>query len=259
MHVKLQSRRETGYSHRKYESEQCFQAVGAKARLALNDGARQYRSEMSISEKIHTRFNELQEQSSSVRVLQNSIGHRYVDSASWHQWTTSALNLLQMAFGSESLHYKNLKTIYDAFRTNLSDLDAARGVFMAAKADFEGGYTESLERAVSGEIFGNFIALAKQSLSDGHKDVAAVLACAALEDALKKYARNNGVDVADEVMQKVVAALKAKGLVGGAHKALLDVMPKIRDYAMHANWDKISPADVSSVVGFVEQFLLTNF
>ena len=36
-------------------------------------------------------------------------------------------------------------------------------------------------------------------------------------------------------------------------------MPKIRDYAMHANWDKLSDTDVSSIIGFVEQFLLTSF
>jgi len=56
-----------------------------------------------------------------------------------------------------------------------------------------------------------------------------------------------------------VNALKSKGLVSGAQKSLLDTMPKIRDYAMHANWDKITAEDVSSVIGFVEQFLLSHF
>lgn len=48
-------------------------------------------------------------------------------------------------------------------------------------------------------------------------------------------------------------ALKRKGLVFGAQKTLLDTMPKIRNLAMHANGDKITPPDVSSVIGFVEQ------
>ena len=54
-------------------------------------------------------------------------------------------------------------------------------------------------------------------------------------------------------------ALKARGLVTGAQKSLLDSMPKFRDYAMHANWEKITAQDVGSVIGFVEQFLLSNF
>jgi hypothetical protein len=112
---------------------------------------------------------------------------------------------------------------------------------------------------VSGEVFGDFVALAKQALSEGNKDVAAVLACAALEDALKRFALANDLLVSDKSMQDVVNALKGSGLVGGAQKSLLDNMPKIRNSAMHADWDKLSEPVVNSVIGFVEQFLLTKF
>jgi hypothetical protein len=125
--------------------------------------------------------------------------------------------------------------------------------------DYEKGLFMQVEKAISGEVLGGFVELAKIALSEGHKDVAAVLASAALEDALKRFAKQNGLEVGDRVMQDVVAALKSKGLVGGAQKTLLDAMPKIRDYAMHANWDKLSPEDVNSMIGFVEQFLLTHF
>ena len=138
-------------------------------------------------------------------------------------------------------------------------LDSAKGIFHAAKEDYEGGYTFSLERAVSGEVFGDFVLLAKKSLDEGHKDVAAVLACAALEDALKRYALAEGLHVDDKDMQQVINALKANGLVSGAEKKLIDSMPKIRDWAMHANWDKITFASVGSVIGFVEQFLIEKF
>ena len=60
-------------------------------------------------------------------------------------------------------------------------------------------------------------------------------------------------------MQEVINALKSKGLVAGAQKSLLDAMPKVRNHALHANWDKISETEVSSVIGFVEQFLLSKF
>lgn len=88
--------------------------------------------------------------------------------------------------------------------------------------------------------FGDFIVLAKQSLAEGYKDVAAVLASAALEDSLKRYAIANGLSVDDGSMTGVINALKSKGLVSGAQKSLLDAMPKIRNYAMHTDWEKIS-------------------
>lgn len=133
------------------------------------------------------------------------------------------------------------------------------GVFMAAKEDFEGGYLFNVDLRVSGEVFGDFVVLAKQALSQGHKDVAAVLACAALEDALKRYAAANDLSVDGKTMTEVVNALKGSGLVSGAQKTLLDAMPRIRNHALHAEWDKLSEPDVNSVIGFVEQFLLTNF
>jgi hypothetical protein len=215
--------------------------------------------DMKLDPRIQARLTELDQSVRQVRVVHSQDWVDYVESESWEKWSTSVLNLLQSAFGEHSIHFKNFKKIHDNFNGSPSKYEAARGVFAAAKEDYEGGHIFSLETAISGEIFGDFVALAKQALSEGHKDVAAVLACAALEDALKRYARLQKLDVDDEVMQKVVAALKSQGLVSGAQKTLLDTMPKIRDYAMHANWSKLTPADVNGVIGFVEQFLLTNF
>lgn len=101
--------------------------------------------------------------------------------------------------------------------------------------------------------------MAKAALAEDGKDAAAVLACAALEDALKRFAVLNELQVGEKSMQEVVAALKAKGLVSGAQKSILDVMPRIRDYAMHANWEKLTVQDVGSVIGFTEQLLLQHF
>lgn len=132
-------------------------------------------------------------------------------------------------------------------------------IFMAAKDDFEGGYVFNVDLRVSGEVFGDFVTLAKHALSERRKDVAAVLACAALEDALKRYAAANDLSVDGKTMIEVANALKGSGLVSGAQKTLLDAMPRIRNHALHAEWDKLSEPDVNSVIGFVEQFLLTNF
>jgi len=56
------------------------------------------------------------------------------------------------------------------------------------------------------------IARAKLALDD-NKDVAAVLACAALEDALKRVAIKNELDVDDKDMSEVINALKAGGVL----------------------------------------------
>jgi hypothetical protein len=174
-------------------------------------------------------------------------------------WASSAMQLVSAVFGDDSPHYKNLSFAYAAYRGWEAEFLAMKGIFLAAKSDYDGGYLFKVEAAISGEIFADFVLLAKNALANDQKDVAAVLACSALEDALKRYATLRGLDVNGKVMQEVINALKAKGLVAGPQKSLLDSMPKVRDAAMHADWHKITRQDVGSVIGFVEQFLLTQF
>jgi hypothetical protein len=213
---------------------------------------------MTANAQIIKRFTELESQMNAMRESGRSGPPSY-ETQVWQQWATSAQHIISVAFGESSPHYKNFSTAYENCSGIKHSVDALKGIFGAAKADYEGGYIFSMQALISGEIYGDFVALAKGALAEGAKDVAAVLACAALEDALKQLAILNNLDVSDKTMQDVVNALKANGLVGGAQKTLLDTMPKIRDYAMHANWNKITQQDVGSVIGFVEQLLLVNF
>jgi len=169
------------------------------------------------------------------------------------------MNLVRAAFGEDSPHYKNLLKSYEECSGYEYAFKSVKGVFLGAKSDFDGGYIFQIEATISGEIFGDFVSTAREALKSGHKDVAAVVASAALEDALKRYALSKGMSVDGKSMQDIVNALKAKGLVAGAQKSLLDAMPKIRDFAMHARWDKIEIEDVNAILGFVESFILAKF
>ncbi|WP_129777489.1 DUF4145 domain-containing protein [Peristeroidobacter soli] len=212
-----------------------------------------------LNETFARRFGELEKSYSSIPYVSSQHSGRYVPNGQWHRWATSVQNLVLAVFGEASPHYKNFVTVYEKCSGSDYEVETLRAVFLSAKEDFEGGYVFDVDLRVSGEVFGDFVALARQSLAEGHKDVAAVLACAALEDALKRYATAEGIAANDKSMQDVVNALKSKGLVAGAQKSLLDTMPRIRNFALHADWSKISEPDVSSVIGFVEQFLLAKF
>jgi len=184
---------------------------------------------------------------------------KYVPSGDWKQWATSAQSLVRAVFGVEDPHYVNFVEAYRKCNGYDYEVQGIGGVFKSAKDDFEGGYVFNVNLRISGEVFGDFVVLARHALAEGHKDVAAVLAAAALEDALKRFAAAKGLQVDGKTMSDVVNALKASGLVSGAQKTLLDAMPRVRNHALHAEWEKISESDVGSIVGFVEQFLLANF
>lgn len=100
---------------------------------------------------------------------------------------------------------------------------------------------------------------AKTALSENAKDVAAVLAAAALEDTLKRYAEANGLDVENKDLSTVVNALKGASLLSAPQSALLKGMVPFRNKALHADWTKIGEAEVSGVLAFIEEFLFRNF
>jgi len=213
-----------------------------------------------ISDVIARRFVELQEQSSTLPFERSYDGYgSFVPEGVWQEWATSAQNLIKAVFGEESPHYRNFLKTYEKCAGSDLQVNVLQGVFRSAKADFEGGYVFNVDLRVSGEVFGDFVRLAKQALEEGHKDVAAVLASAALEDALKRYATTNGLSVEDSEMAQVINAIKGKGLVQGAEAKLIGTFPNIRNKAMHAEWEKISETEVGGVIGYVEQFLLKHF
>lgn len=213
---------------------------------------------MKIRTDIVKRFVELEEEMHVLEVIKGEYGP-HVEAVKWQKWASRVIAVLDSTFGRDSRYSQNFEVAYKNCRGYVSEIEPLKGIFLGAKADVDAGYLLSVETLLTGEFFGDFLVLAKKSLADGKKDVAAVLASAALEDVLKKYARSQDLDVDDKGMQDVVNALKSKGLVTGAQKSLLDTMPRIRDYAMHANWAKITSPDVGSVIGYVDQFLLAYF
>lgn len=193
-----------------------------------------------MNEVFARRFNELNAKRNSIYFHKDAMESMYVPNGEWQGWATSVQALLRAVFGEVSEHYRNFNEAFNKCFGHEAEVRTLYYLFDSAKEDFEGGYVFNVELRVSGEVFGDFVALARTALTEGHKDVAAVLACAALEDALKRYAKVKELVVDDKAMTDVINALKGAGHVAGAQKAMLDRMPTIRNFALHANWDKIS-------------------
>lgn len=179
-----------------------------------------------------------------------------VDGGKFRGFRSASLSFLERIFGASQTYYKEF--IEHVKYSRPSYTEAGINILQAAKAEIEGGWLFTVEGQISAEIFADFIALAKEALDD-NKDVAAVLACAALEDALKRVAIKENLDVDDKDMSEVINALKAKGVIKGAQAPIVQSYIKLRNKAFHAEWDKFDKESVSSVIGFTEQFLLTNF
>jgi len=179
----------------------------------------------------------------------------------------TAINTCVSLYGADSPQVKSIeatrKEIWNSkyVETYKQQLlfEHLQGLLRAVASDVRGGRVRDLQLQARGEVFADFLSAARTALADGFKDVAAVLASGALEDALKRFAVANGLSVYDKDMSDVVNALKATSLVKGPQGALLQGFVKIRNKAFHAQWGDIDTADVQSVISFTQEFLLSKF
>jgi uncharacterized protein YutE (UPF0331/DUF86 family) len=180
---------------------------------------------------------------------------------------TGALQLASLLYGTQSHQIDALKEIHKRSTSQPNRLDLQHrnmmyeitGTLRNYRSEVEEGIVASIQKQAQGEVLSDFISLSKQALQEGSKDVAAVLACAALEDCLKKFARSQGLDADDKDMSEVINILKSKELLKQPESKIAQSYVTFRNKAFHADWNKIGEPEVGSAIGFVENFLLTHF
>lgn len=178
-----------------------------------------------------------------------------------------SVGVMEMLYGATS---PQVRTLQDGKKSALSSQYGAsyqmyllahtiKGSLQNVLQELEAGLVTSLANQAAGEVLGDMLALAKNAHQAGHKTVAAVLACAALEDSLKRKAEERGINTSGKSLDQVVNALKAASFFKGPQAAIVGSYVKLRNSAMHADWEKIQEADVGSLIGFLEPFLIQNF
>jgi uncharacterized protein YutE (UPF0331/DUF86 family) len=134
-----------------------------------------------------------------------------------------------------------------------------KGFLDTIVSDIKSGLIEEIEDEARGEIYTDFIKLSKEAIEKGGKDVAAVLASAALEDSLKRFAESKGLNVENKDMSEVISIIKSAELLQKPEAKVVQSYVTLRNKALHADWDKINLPEVASLIGFVESFVLLHF
>ncbi|MFA4966649.1 MAG: DUF4145 domain-containing protein [Candidatus Margulisiibacteriota bacterium] len=176
------------------------------------------------------------------------------------------VTIIENLYGRNDTRLKTMSDykvkIYDSVSWQTSSMQECKdyllGVLKGIRSDISNELIFNLEKQVIGSVVADFLALSKSIAEDGQKDVAAVLASAAIEDALKRYSALNGLDVEGKDMSEVINAIKSKGLIKGPQASLLSSYVQTRNKAFHADWSKIDMQNVKSLISFTEEFILQN-
>jgi hypothetical protein len=134
-----------------------------------------------------------------------------------------------------------------------------QGFLKSYKEDIQNGIIGSLRLDSQGEVFADILSSAKAAVDSDIKEVAAVLAAAALEDSMKKLAVSKGLEIENKDLSEVINTLKSAGQFSSSRASLVAGMLKFRNKAMHAEWGKIDNIETKTVIIFVETLISEYF
>ncbi len=175
-------------------------------------------------------------------------------------------SLIVILYGSSSEHLKMYNGFKDFYIKASLDKQAAFrlqtsliGLLKSIQFELDNGILKSLESQTRGEIFGDFISLAKELIDNNHKESSVVLACGALEECISKFVQMNNLELSQNGLTENINLLKSKGLLKGTQSGVIQSYVKIRNKAFHADFDKIEIPEIYSLIAFVEQFVIKYF
>jgi hypothetical protein len=216
------------------------------------------RMKEEMQELYKTRINEVLE-----KLKQVQLGNIEI----LHECYAAAVNIFEALYSRDSVQLDELLRLVKELRSvnpNPGAMDkkiatVINGQLSNVLSELQTGLIQKIYNRAIGEAIGDFIFLAHEALEENQKDVAAVLASAALEDAMKNKATSLGLDVENKELSAVVNALKSKSFFQGAQHKVVSSFVKLRNNAMHANWDRVAKPEVEGLVAFVKSFAIEHF
>ncbi|MDR0183226.1 hypothetical protein [Lysobacter arvi] len=214
-----------------------------------------------MTEVLKRRFAELVAQADSlnsthrVRTGFQGGAEENVDQEVLLAWRVKARNLLRIACGPESEHYKAFADAeeYVSWSGNYASFKRCLAVFSAAKEDFDGGYVSSLRSLIQAEVFDNELEQAKELLDSGYHQAAAIIAGVVLETNLRQLCAECGIGSGK--MDRMNADLAKAGKYNSITQKRITSITAIRNAAAHGHVGEFSRADVASMIDDVARLL----
>ena len=211
---------------------------------------------MKVDEKILKRI-------SDILSLGEAIGASgydgNVDTAKSFHWASSALNITERVYGSESHYFTTIQENVKEFPYYHS-FQMALGVFRAVKEDYENGAIFTLRQIVEAEVFDDFLEQSESLLSAGFYQPAAVVAGAVLEDGLRKLCIREGLDLPTKPkLDSMNVALSKNGTYNLLTQKRITALADVRNSAAHGKWDQFRQEDVDDLIQWIRNFMERNY
>ncbi len=204
---------------------------------------------MKLDKVVTQRFKELEDKAAKILPTSNDE----YESKLFHEWATNVLSLLLRVFGENSPQYRNFYEHYKASSSWYFYFENCRGIFLAAKEDYESGYLFTVRGLIKSEDSTDILEQASQLIAGGFKDPACVLAGVALEIALKELCLRNKI-VQGKIEAMNVELCKLSVFNTGMQKQIT-AWAHWRNKAAHGQWNEYKETDVEDMIRGVTRFV----
>lgn len=216
---------------------------------------------MKIDAEITQRFEELINKGKAVlatRVRQGGGFPDYVENQLVGAWSVSALSFIGRVVGTDSEHYKRFSDLIPQIG-RFTNTERAFGYLVAASEDYKGGYLFDTERAITADVFDEFLEQAEYFLGEGYFQITAVVAGAVLEDALRRICAQNGFSLpAKAKLDTMNADLAKAGVYDKLVQKRVTMLADLRNKAAHGKWNEFEKSDSEEMVKAVRTFIENN-
>jgi hypothetical protein len=207
-----------------------------------------------IDDIITRRLTELEEESERIKKPGDERNSYYVGIGDFRKWTTSVLNLLQRAFGEDSVHFQSFNKQAQDIQGYTREFEVLLGIFQAAKEDYEKGYLFHIRLLIKAEVLGDALDQATELLASGHKDAAAIASRVALEIALKGLCVREGVPP-QQSLHLMNVELARKGMYNQLKRDQITGWARLGNRAAHGEWNEYNTGDVDNLIQEVRRFV----
>ncbi|MDK2201895.1 HEPN domain-containing protein [Acinetobacter baumannii] len=177
--------------------------------------------------------------------------------ALYSEWIIKAQNILLLACGDNSIHFKAFKHQLSGSSDTPKRLRQLIPILNAAYDDLKNGFLITFKQIVQAEVFDSELEQAKSLLESGYKNAAAVIAGVVLETAIKELCLNNNIDLEKKNLNRLNEDLVKAGVYNTLQQKQILALADIRNKAAHGDYDEFTKEDVERMISDIERFLLT--
>jgi hypothetical protein len=173
---------------------------------------------------------------------------------------TRAYAAIERISGPASFYSRKGRMIIEQHHSGRSQIIHLAGVLQSLLSDIKAGYLRSVEEIVHGELFGDFLEMARHLTESGYKDAAAVIAGSSLEAHLRQLAKRAGIstensDGAPKKADLLNAELTKAGVYSGLDQKNVTAWLDLRNKAAHGRYGEYSKEQVPLLIDSIQNFM----